>query len=89
MRKSNSFGQLVINILGMGNLDHPDLEKIDAMGQKIGLSQRQTRQAFFVARDKKTLIESEWIDGGTGKSARRTNDTHILTVNQSHGELKG
>lgn len=88
MRTANPFGRLVIRLLGMGNLDHPDLEKIDRIGQQMGLSQRETRQAFFVARDKNTLIESELIDGGTGKVAKRTNDKQILTATFSAGESK-
>lgn len=85
----NSFNKLVMRILGIGNFDHPDLEGIDKIGQKMGLSQRSSRQAFFVARDKKTLIESEMLDGGSGKIAKQTKNKHILDATFSSGEHKG
>jgi hypothetical protein len=89
MQRYSSFNRLVTRILGLGNFDHPDLEQVDAMGQKAGLSQRASRQAFFVARDKKALIEGEILDGGSGKIAKKTKNKHILDATFSNGEYKG
>lgn len=89
MTKINPFSRLVTRLLHMGNFDHADLTKIDIMGKKLGLTQLESRQAYFVARDKHTLIESEMMDGGTGSVAKRTRNNQILTATFSAGESKG
>lgn len=80
-----NFSDLVQRIKNTGNFDHPGLDKIDVIGRKSGFDQKASREAFFVARDLRTLEESEKLDGGSGDETKRTDPRQVLEATFSRG----
>ncbi len=80
------FSELVGRMKQTGNFDHPDMDEIDSIGKKHGAGQKTSREAFFVARDIKSLEESEKLDGGTGKESRKVDPRAILEATFAKGK---
>ncbi len=80
------FADLVQKIKKTGNFDHPDFAQIGSLGESEGFDKKTVREAFFVARDIKTLEESELIDGGSGEEAGKTDPDEVLQATFSRGD---
>ncbi len=68
MDKLNKTNALVYYFTKKGNFDHPDMNEIAQVGRKLGVSEIDAAKAFFVAREKASLVESELLEGGDGSS---------------------
>ena len=82
----NNFDDLVRAIKGVGNFDHPDFDQIDSIGKKKGFNPGDARQAFFVARDLKTLEEAEMLDGGNGSETAKAKPSQVLATTFAKGK---
>jgi len=54
---------LVEHFLTLGNFDHPDMDSIAEIGRSFGVSELDAGKAFFVARERASLIEVGMMDG--------------------------
>lgn len=64
--------KLVDHFASQGNFDHTDMDKVKETGEQHGIGPLDAGKAFFVARERNSLIEGEILDGGTGEVARET-----------------
>ncbi len=53
------------------NFDHPDMGEVIRVGEKQGVNALAAGKAFFVARERASLHESELLDGGHGQETDR------------------
>ena len=63
--------KVVDYFLSVRNFDHPDESFISDTAKNYGISDLDAGKAFFVARDRASLVEQELLDGGTGKQTQK------------------
>lgn len=68
---TNKLNALVDYFSSQGNFDHPDMNDVARIGKQFGVSEIDAGKAFFVAREKSSLIEGELLEGGDGSESNR------------------
>ena len=79
----------MIIFLGQGNFDHPDINEVARIGRQFGVSELDAGKAFFVARERASLVESELIEGGDGSQSILTRNYGPDSVYQMLFENEG
>lgn len=68
---TNNINALVNYFSRQGNFDHPDMDEVARAGKQFGVSKIDAGKAFFVAREKASLEDSERVEGGDGSESKR------------------
>jgi hypothetical protein len=62
---------VVSYFLSVKNFDHPQETSISDAANMFGISVIDAGKAFFIAREKASLAESEQLDGGDGTETKK------------------